>query len=292
MCLIFIYTYQQRRLIDAHKNVLQQAINQKIDELNRFMESEKKMFEQVALAYNQEKTIQKNDTAIFHSLTLINIEGTVIASQDSTLLGKNIFKNDQTIEFVAESATRALMGLTTDISHLHPSLDQTPPTLIMSTATFLEKRLAGVVSGHYNIDRLYSELSQKKTPVQQGASFFAIMETSQGIQCVSPFPEGKLKAFDILPAGPSSVYTRAVNGERASAITRNAKGKKVIMAFQYLPLLDWSVISEISYGETFYPLLLFYILIISVTLIMIFSAIFSFFPNHAIRLINFFHKSR
>ena len=134
-------------------------------------------------------------------------------------------------------------------------LEEFEPYILLSAPVYDEDNFLGIMTFELDMDLVFSIVGDSTGLGETGQSIIAT-HTDEGAIFLSPAkhnPNATLN--DIIPFGsPFGIAMQdAVSGKHFSGISFDYNGNEIVVVGQYIPLLDWGVVSQIDSSEAFSP---------------------------------------
>ncbi|MCF6158071.1 MAG: PAS domain S-box protein [wastewater metagenome] len=179
------------------------------------------------------------------AITLINKDGTVIASTSERLVGTDMSYQDTFTRGIKLGYNNAYIGQ----PYHDPYLDQNCISISAPVTSYPDTEPVGIVLNTYNI-ALFNTITKDLTGMRRTGEVY-LVNRDKVMLTESRFTEN---APLNLTVDTEPVRMIVKDGSEMTGIYTNYRGRSVIGTSMYIPEYDWALLSEIDRAEAFEPL--------------------------------------
>lgn len=194
------------------------------------------------------KPLDRHITAI----AVLDINGNVVASTNELWIGKDMSKANIFMSCVTKNYGETYIGKSYNV----PYLNENCIFISAPLTSRQENKTIGVIINAYDI-AILDEITTKRAGM--GESGEALLGMRKGdsvvflttLKYASDMPLSKSVPLDSSGAGPMRL---ALQGEGGAIIAPDYRGIDVVAAYQYIPEMDWGLVTKIDKKEVFAPI--------------------------------------
>ncbi len=196
------------------------------------------------------------EEAKYYDIFLISIKGDIVYTQaHESDFATNLLTGPYRDTGLGEVTRYALSNLKSSISGFErytPSRGAI--TAFVATPVIINGEIKGVLALQIFSERVFAVIANNVGLSDSGETVVARLEDDQSALVIAPLkydPDAALKRRIPLNTSFDQSMQNALNGNSGAALTLDYRGKEVVAAWRYLPLMKWGIVVKIDADEAF-----------------------------------------
>ncbi|MEK7844905.1 MAG: PAS domain S-box protein, partial [Pseudomonadota bacterium] len=139
-----------------------------------------------------------------------------------------------------------------DFEHYEPSYGAI--AAFVATPIIIEGEIKGVLALQIYSERVFAVIANNVGLTDSGETVVARLEDDHSALVMAPLkydPDAALRRRIPLNIPSAGSMQNALNGDSGGALTLDYRGKEVVAAWRYLPLMKWGIVVQIDADEAF-----------------------------------------
>ncbi len=191
-----------------------------------------------------------------HDLMFVDKDGTILYSvKKESDLGTNLNTGAQADTNLGEVYRKCIEQLETQISDFRYYKPSNKEALFMATPVYANHTFIGVIVFQINISNINELFLNQEGMGESGEVYAAKLTHTNKIVSTTPlrYQKNSVDEDYQFPTLTELPIYKAVYGESNKAIAYDYRGKEVVAAWGYIPILRWGIVAQIDHDEILAP---------------------------------------